>query len=601
MKHLKEQDSRTLFFNRVFGSEKSCPPQFEDISAQILKKCTGLPLAIITIASLLASHEVTSLNEWERIKNALGAKSATQPTLEEMRGILNLSYIHLPLHLRPCLLYLGMYPEDREIMKNDLVRQWIAEGFVCSSRGVDLEDVAKSYFNELVNRSLIQPAYTFYGEVISCRVHDMMLDLILSKSTEDNFISVTYNHEDLARLHNCEYKVRRLSLQSSVGDASSETLATSMSQVRSYAQFGGSKYAPPLSQFKYVRVFLFEFPYEWDMTVDITAIGRLFVLRYLKVNAPSSKLLLPTEIQGLAHLETVDLNCLSMPIIPSDITRLANLFYLRLPHGTVLPKGIENLKSVRTLHCWRIAKSSLKDVKGLSELTNLKELQLGGFGQGFTVEQVDALVSSIGMLHDLRYMFLNCQIECDGYSGQLDSLPDPPLRLEVLELETWTFRRVPKWFGDLSCLRFLRLRVLHLSSDEVRVLGELPSLVEARFSVLDVSQDKVLVGSGSFPVLEQVRFWSKGDVSAYLSFEAGAMPKLQSLTLAFPWKEWRGATPVGMECLPCLQNITVDIKVWFKDTDAQSSKNWQDVRADVESAFKSALSVHPGHPSLRVF
>jgi hypothetical protein len=244
-----------------------------------------------------------------------------------------------------------------------------------------------------------------------------------------------------------------------------------------------------------------------------------------------------------------------------------------------------------------ITESSLKDIKGLSELTNLKELQLASFDQDFTVEQVDALVSSIGMLRDLRHLSVDPEIKCDGYYCQLDSLPDPPLRLEVLDLMKWTCRRVPKWVGELSCLRVLHLRVLHLSSDEVRVLGELPSLVTAFFNVLDVSQDKLLVSSGSFPVLEQVQFRSDGDVSAYLSFEVGAMPKLQRLDLDFGWEEWRGATPVGMECLPCLQHI----EVWFHDTGAESRKNKQDVRADVESAFKSALSVHPEHPSVRVF
>jgi hypothetical protein len=200
------------------------------------------------------------------------------------------------------------------------------------------------------------------------------------------------------------------------------------------------------------------------------------------------------------------------------------------------------------------------------------------------------------MLQDLRYLFLAGRIECDGYCCQLDSFPDPPLRLVELNLETWTCRRVPKWFGELSCLRVLRLRVLHLSSDEVRVLGELPSLVEALFHVLDVSQDKVLVGAGSFPVLVQVQFESGGDVSAYLSFEVGAMPKLQRLDLVFGWKEWRGATPVGMECLSCLEHIYVG----FYDVGIESSKNRQDVLADVESAFLSAASVHPGHPSVTV-
>jgi hypothetical protein len=139
---------------------------------------------------------------------------------------------------------------------------------------------------------------------------------------------------------------------------------------------------------------------------------------------------------------------------------------------------------------------------------------------------------------------------------------------------------------------------LNLSSDEVRVLGELPSLVHAFLVVLDVSQDKVLVGSDLFPVLDYLMVGSGGgDVSAYLSFEAGAMPKLQTLKLVFPWKEWGGATPVGMECLPCLQ----EIQVLRLSTDEESSKRPQDARADVESAFKSAASVHPGHPSVTVY
>ena len=101
------QDSRKLFFDRVFGSENVCPPQFKEISVEILKKCGGLPLAIITIASLLASHEARLLNERESIKNSLGSKLATKPTLEEMRVILNLSDMHLPVYLQPVLCILA--------------------------------------------------------------------------------------------------------------------------------------------------------------------------------------------------------------------------------------------------------------------------------------------------------------------------------------------------------------------------------------------------------------------------------------------------------------------------------------------------------------
>jgi hypothetical protein len=82
-----------------------------------------------------------------------------------------------------------MYPEDHKIKKVDLFRQWVAEGFVSNLHGSNLEAVANNYFHELINRSMVQPEDTLCGQVLSCSVHDMMHDLILSKCAEDNFIS----------------------------------------------------------------------------------------------------------------------------------------------------------------------------------------------------------------------------------------------------------------------------------------------------------------------------------------------------------------------------------------------------------------------------
>jgi hypothetical protein len=70
--------------------------------------------------------------------------------------IIDFSYKNLPCHLKACFLYLGTYPEDHKIKRVDLVRQWVAEGFVSCSDGQDVWDVAKRYFIELVNRSMIQ-------------------------------------------------------------------------------------------------------------------------------------------------------------------------------------------------------------------------------------------------------------------------------------------------------------------------------------------------------------------------------------------------------------------------------------------------------------
>ncbi|KAL6599925.1 hypothetical protein ACP70R_045576 [Stipagrostis hirtigluma subsp. patula] len=210
MKKLSDQHSRWLFFKRIFGLEDACPPYLKEISAEILKKCGGLPLAIITISSLLASQPNKLKEHWVSVRDSLGSNFELSPSLEGMRQILNLSYIHLPHYLKTCMLYLGIYPEDYTINKNELVSQWVAEGFVSKAHGANMEGVAKSYFNELINKSLIQPIETNYnGEVVSCKVHDMMLDLILYKSREENFMAVIYNIEDMARRQDM---IRRLSL-----------------------------------------------------------------------------------------------------------------------------------------------------------------------------------------------------------------------------------------------------------------------------------------------------------------------------------------------------------------------------------------------------
>uniref|UniRef100_A0A0E0AS32 Rx N-terminal domain-containing protein n=1 Tax=Oryza glumipatula TaxID=40148 RepID=A0A0E0AS32_9ORYZ len=377
-----------LFFQKmawaveIFGSEDGCPSQFREISAQILKKCSGLPLAIITIASLLANQPAPHKKEyWESIRNSIGTwGSGTNPTLEGMRQILHLSYKDLPRHLRTCFLYLGIYPEDFTIKKDDLIRQWLAEGFVYHFHGGSSDEVAKSYFNELINRSLIQPEETKYGEVVSCRVHDMMLDLILSRCAEDNFICVAYNLEELSGKH--EFKVRRLLVDSRVGDSGdtkiSRTTARRLLQLRSLQLFGVSLSLLSLS--KYIRVLILHLGKTGtggNERVDVTAIGQLFQLRYLKIVSLHHALVieLPTEIQGLQYLSTLEIDCTNENSLPSDIVHLSRLSHLIVPSGIGLPDGkIGSMKSLCTLQKFEIL--DIKSAISLGELTNLKDLEL---------------------------------------------------------------------------------------------------------------------------------------------------------------------------------------------------------------------------------
>ncbi|CAL4903839.1 unnamed protein product [Urochloa decumbens] len=415
MRPLDKENSRRLFFSIIFDSSQSCPDAYEDLSADILKKCGGLPLAIISIASLLAGQ---SNSKWEYVQNSLGSMFQGNPNLGDMMQILDLSYKSLPNHLKTCLLYIGMYPEDHIIQKDDLLRQWIAEGFVISKvRGLDAEDVAENYFNELINTSIIQPVDTNYtGEVLSCRIHDLMLDLIRVKCAEENFIHVVDGSQAVTGLHK---KTRRVSLQyhGAEGGVIVTTINGSLSQVRSVVAFTTVS-LPSFLGFKYVRVLFLEF---WAgrtkkkhtssrsqaQKIDLTGLCGLFLLRYLKVSSNSS-LDLPHELWGLEYLETLVLNVEKGTIsVPSDVAHLCRLLHLIVPSGVSFADRIVSFKSLRTLGAFDVSTSSMDSIMSLGELTNLRDLQI--LCSSFPVTHVveEALRSSLERLSCSSSLNLN--------------------------------------------------------------------------------------------------------------------------------------------------------------------------------------------------
>jgi hypothetical protein len=159
MKPLCLHSSRILFYRRIFGDKDKCPDEeLAVVSDRILIKCAGVPLAIITIASLLASKGRNKL-DWYEVYNSIGTGMEDNTDVANMRKVLLLSYYNLPPHLKTCLLYLSVFPEDYETGKNRLIWMWIAEGFICGKQGYSQFEVGESYFNELINRSMIQPKY----------------------------------------------------------------------------------------------------------------------------------------------------------------------------------------------------------------------------------------------------------------------------------------------------------------------------------------------------------------------------------------------------------------------------------------------------------
>lgn len=614
MKPLSEQDSRKLFFNRIFGCKDDCTSDLTQVSCKILKKCGGLPLAIVTLASLLACQPMRLKEQWEHIKNSLATnKFARKSTLEELMHILELSYKSLPLHLKPCFLYLGAYPEDCVISKVELVKRWVAEGFVSNSLEQDAWVVGESYFNELVNRSMIQlPYHEYYTEVSHCRVHDMMLDMILRRCKEDNFISVIHDPQEAIQVQD---KIRRLTidLNGAEADTRAMTITRQVSQVRSLAIFGGSRWIPPLLEFKFLRVLFLEF-FLREMIIDLTGINQLPQLRFLKVECkeclldgdiPSQlSIMLPGQIQRLKYLETLELPWVSECSIPSisgivELPRLAHLVLRQ--HKGGLPDGIRKAKSLHTLHGFNLPMSSLENINGLGELTSLTDLSLHcgkEHPKSTTLGWMTALSCSLEKLSNLKGLSVRSNsLSC--CADAMSSWFHPPfLNLEKLDLLDWTFSKVPRWTGHLHSLRELALGAKQILQEDVSMVGtRLPFLVHLSLRIVPGIPAKergiIVAGTTGFRALRFFCFDSSK--MSNLAFEAGAMPQLRRLLLGLDPLEWDEATPIGLDHLSRLEEIRV--LTTASSPAAGGSKSMKDKPVLVKDVFQSAANALSSRPS----
>jgi hypothetical protein len=276
--------------------------------------------------------------------------------------------------------------------------------------------------------------------------------------------------------------------------------------------------------------------------------------------------------------------CSNTVPLPSDIVGLPRLSHLILLCNATLPDGIGSMKSLCT-----VQGLDLLDIKDLGELTNLRDLVISKVTV-LTDSNIDALITSLGKLHDLRY--LSISFWYNDENDYLSSLLHPPLNLKRLYLGTWTSPTVPRWInGDLKNLQTLHLSVRKMPTNQVCILGELPSLVNftLQFRHCPDGSASIVFKAPGFPALDHFEILCIGDDNmSPLHFEAGVMPNLQTLDIAYKGTEWSSTPLVGMEHLLNLREIHVS-----------SFPNMMD--DCTRRALAEAIQLHRNHPALELF
>ncbi|XP_071730060.1 disease resistance protein RPM1 [Rutidosis leptorrhynchoides] len=520
---LGEDDSWELFCRKAFWSDLDhfCPIELKVLAQAITKKCEGLPLAIVAIGSLVGSKNKNPA-ELKKIYDSLNWELSNNPALKSVKGILSLSFNDLPFYLKHCFLYCCVFRDGYPIKRKKLIRLWVAEGFILERKGITVEEVAEEYVTELSIRSMIQVTETnASGRVKTFRVHDVMRELAMTRSKEDNFCSM-YDERETRHIS----KVQRLSVHNTDGNVIfKKTLLRHLHAFFVFQIGANSTFSmnAVLSSFKMLKVLELE-------GVSIgkipKAVVHLFNLRYLNLRETNIKKL-PKSIERLKNLQTLDVRNTNLEKLPSGISNIPRLRQLLLCRpktshlhcGLKVPADITNVRSLQTLALIEAEEELIQKIGSLSELKRLDITKL---------KAVDGpkFCSSVKKMTDLRRLSITASTESEKLV--LDGLSLPPMFLQKLTL-VGQLSRLPSWLKSLANLTHLYLCCPSLGDDVLSPIQNLPTL--AFLEVKNACECRLLhFISGGFPKLTILRLLELVELSG-VSIENGTLANIKELSL----------------------------------------------------------------------
>ncbi|KAF2321189.1 hypothetical protein GH714_035223 [Hevea brasiliensis] len=159
--------------------ERPLSPDLMEIAKSIARECAGLPLGIIIIAASMRGAD--DICEWRNALRELQESQAREGDTEnEVFQVLKFSYNRSTNSaLQQCFLYNGLYPEDHNIDREEVIEYLIDEGIIKGESRQAKFDEGHTMLNTLVKVCLLES-----NSHVNCsngyvRMHDLLRDMAI--------------------------------------------------------------------------------------------------------------------------------------------------------------------------------------------------------------------------------------------------------------------------------------------------------------------------------------------------------------------------------------------------------------------------------------
>jgi hypothetical protein len=445
--YLPEDECWSLFAKIAFGNIRTTlanetRKELEDIGREIVRKCEGLPLAVKAMGGLLRGH-IDDVSKWQQIQSsAIWEIEYQDPEVDNLKvmAILKLSYDHLPFDLKRCLEYCSLFPKSHLFYKEELVKLWIAQGFIQSTGRDTMEEVGNAKFCELVIRTFFQQIlvpnnllfqllntptanmrkflcneFIQKGTTQKLLEHDSIKLRSLGITVDDFPQYISFDYTEIYIMHDLIHDLAQSVASPNCCQVKENELCNFSEQSRHVSLLGKDVQelvSEIVNRATKLRSLLLPESIEANLSGHLKNFGQAFQrvfhsLKCMRALDLSSSLILelPESIEELKLLRYLDLSRTEIKVLPNSICNLFNLQTLKLLQCVwlfSLPKDLGNLVNLRHLELddifWFKLSMLPPSMGNLTGLHNLHVFQVGR-EKGYEIEQLEKMAHLSGTLH----------------------------------------------------------------------------------------------------------------------------------------------------------------------------------------------------------